>query len=592
MRAAQLAVGVVVAAVLAVPPVAVGAQGSAVAAQGVAQQRLVPGPRPGAVAKIAAGTTTLTRVLPGLAALGPNPSLEDIAAAWRSEVRWMAADDVALQESVAAEEEKPFGWVTPVRDLDGDRRRDLVSVRSAGGTLTYRGMKGSTGAVLWRVAEPGSFGLVTPAVVGPDHARGVLLLSIAFDWTQDDNGNGTISSTTTVTAVDAAGSVLWRRSFEGSGQMTDMGAVVQGLAFPAGLGRITADPGTDVLIASSDMAAGPVGGVERMQLMVLDGATGATAMTTESPQAGGFAAVNVVGDLDGDDLQDLVTASTAAGGGVAVTSYRGADGRPIWSRVVQAEFVYHVQDAGDLDGDATSDLLLYGFDEDEFRGLVDAAAGSDGAPLWTAAAEIGVPAGDIDGDGTNDVVLQELIDDFEAGRMGVRYRAVGAGGATLFKRGYTVRLLEGSSMTSMALYGAVGDASGDGRQDLAHEIEQFGFEARTTRFERGVVRSSDGAKALRGSVGFPLYAKVDRKGQDFATTRSRASAVHVRVRDGRTGKELWRRRLPAPNDSFTLATAASVAGDRRAEVFITVNGGRVPRVYALNPRSGALRWKR
>lgn len=586
MRPSMLLLTVALAAALAAPPVAA-------TGQPALSKRLVPGSRVGGVVEVRDSGTTVTRTFPGLAALGTSPSLTAVAAAWRSELRWMTAQEAGVEQG-DSEEAETYGWVDPVGDLDGDRRRDVVAAHTQGETLTFQGRTGRSGKVLWRHTEPGAFGHAMAATLGPDHERGVLLLSVALDVTEDDNG-ATLTSTTTVSALTAGGTLLWRRTFNGSGTMNEMGIVMQGVAFPAGVGRLNEDRATDVLIASTDVAAAAVAGAERLQLLVLDGATGETTMTTESPNAGGFSSAGLVGDLDGDGLDDVVTAGTAPGG-VAVTAYRGADGRPLWNRAVEAEFVYAIADGGDLDADGAADLLLGSFDSESFHGTVHVLSGAGGTPLWSATADIAVAAGDLDGDGSDDVVLQQLIDGFgsspsETPRVGVRYLGRRGDGSKLFARTHALRMREGSSMTSMALYGEVGDASGDRRPDLAHEIEHYSFDKRGGRFERGVVRSSDGEKTLRGRIGYPLFAKVDRRGHDFAVAANRKGALWVRVRDGRTGKPLWRRSLP-PRADYPAVTAADVTGDRRAEVFVTVSGGRMPRTYALDARTGSVRWKR
>lgn len=183
---------------------------------------------------------------------------------------------------------------------------------------------------------------------------------------------------------------------------------------------------------------------------MLDGATGDTTMTTETPSAGGFSSVGVVGDMDGDALQDVVVASGATAG-VSVTAYAGTDGRPLWNRMVDAEFVFGVVQGGDLNGDGTTDVLLAGFDPEAFGGTVDAVSGADGAALWAADGEIAVGVGDVDGDGTDDVILQRIFDNFDTGRMGVRYVLRRGDGTKIFGRSHGLRMSQGSSMTDHRL---------------------------------------------------------------------------------------------------------------------------------------------
>ena len=129
----------------------------------------------------------------------------------------------------------------------------------------------------------------------------------------------------------------------------------------------------------------------------------------------------VVGDLDGDSLPDVLVRSWVGPSDnqtQTVIAKKGSDGSHLWEEPISGDNAYiEAQVVGDLDGDGLPDVLVYSYvgPEDNSTATVIAKRGSDGTHLWEEPisgdyayiyAEV---VGDLDGDSLPDVLVDSYV---------------------------------------------------------------------------------------------------------------------------------------------------------------------------------------
>jgi hypothetical protein len=262
------------------------------------------------------------------------------------------------------------------------------------------------------------------------------------------------------------------------------------------------------------------------------------------------AEMDVVGDIDGDGIAELVIAAQPGESTAFVQS--AADGRVLFTFPGLGD---GVAGAGDFDGDGVPDVLLGDIKSGALpNGAVEIRSGLDGSLLLSIA---GGPAseyfgsavdaiGDANGDGVTDVIVGAP----QAAPGGVMNggRVVvfsGADGAVIREHLGTV----GNGYTGFAV-GGVGDLNGDGRGDYAFadaELVAPGVEKSFVRVASGANGAtldllSPGAQTGALELSFDSIGDVDGDAvPDIAAGFSwNSGAVKVvQVHSGATGALVW-----------------------------------------------------
>lgn len=536
--------------------------------------------------RVTPDATSREVTMPGLAALRHATTPEAARAALHQHLQSVGGEATRPEPS-----DKPaLDSIFVIGDLDGDRRHDLVySEYGMTGTTQFVAVAGDTGRRLWSVEGTTGDRMMRDTYAWPLNGAdsgGALLLTATYEDISSDAFWG-LRITVDMTAVAADGATRWTKSTSGALSFGEAGLMAANLGFPLGVGPINGG-GDDVLMRTDETVYSFLsGGTSRLE--VLDGESGrvtavaAAASELEAPSS------QLVDDLDGDGLRDIVTASSV-GGHVLVVAAKGSDGRPLWQSSFEGMPVYWIDPAGDVDGDTTADLLLTAFDWEGMRSLaITVASGADGAIRWRTASDGVLPAGDIDGDKRDDLLLLDAIDDRRG--IGLRYRAVTASGDALYRRAYTAHVPKGAALILMMI-GPVGDLDADGSDDIAHEISIFGFDESSSSQEQGVVLTRTGRKAYDKMSGSPLYASVDGQGDDFVRMRRSTNGVEIIARDGRTGGELWQRNVPIPGYRGGYVHAADLTRDGRAELLVVGMGQEGAVLKVIDARTRKTRWTR
>ncbi|NQE44456.1 hypothetical protein C5S31_00355, partial [ANME-1 cluster archaeon GoMg2] len=373
------------------------------------------------------------------------------------------------EESVNATGKDNCGMdALPAGDLDGDELADVIVIESKydGITETARviAKQGSNGTHMWEesVNATGKDNCGMDALpagdLDGDELADVIVIESKYDG---------ITETARVIAKQGSnGTQMWEDSVNATGK-DNCGMDVEWA------GNLDGDGLNDVIVSESKYN----GTTETARVIAIKGSSGSH-LWEESVNATGKDICNLfavyAGDLDGDGLDDVIVSEIKRDEMTFMTIERiiakkGNTGTHMWEEAItgMAPFIYALP-VGDLDGDDLNDVIVtemkYNHSTDTTTASVIAKKGKTGAHMWeesvTGAAIYALPAGDLDGDGLDDVIVSETKHNQSTDTITARVIA---------KRGKNGKpLLEAQSNESIwVAMGAYGyDLNGDGKNDL------------------------------------------------------------------------------------------------------------------------------
>lgn len=304
------------------------------------------------------------------------------------------------EESITGLDAHIYGEV--VEDLDGDDLLDVL-VRSEVGpdgnqTTNLTAKKGSNGNHLWEESVTGEDADIGAEIVGDldgDDLPDVLV------WSSE--GASDNQTQTVIAKMGTNGTHLWEESITG----------VDAYMYGEVVGDLDGDSLPDVLVRSWKGSFD-----NQTQTVIAKTGSNGTHLWEESVM--GYDAsiqYDVVGDLDGDHLPDVMVKSEVGPYGsvtLNLTAKKGSNGNHLWEESFSGSYFYiEAEVVGDLEGDGLPDVLIECYAEDTDTETLVAKKGSNGTDLWEEFAPSGYfnfiegkVVGDQDGDGLPDVLVR------------------------------------------------------------------------------------------------------------------------------------------------------------------------------------------
>lgn len=285
-----------------------------------------------------------------------------------------------------------MGWaVADIADLDGDGHRDFIAGAQSGGRVFA--LSSATSAPIWNVAP------------------GVRSLGWAVSSAGDINADGVVDVVAGAPNATPVGRVLVLSGRDGS-VLLDIASPADGNRFGYAVSSLEDLNGDGV----PELLVGAAGG--RGRAYVLSGSDGQVLRNelgaSGIPGAEFGAGIARLQDVDGDGVEDYVVGAPGELGGRAHV-YSGANGAllhslsPTQGNGRFGEFF--VADAGDVDGDGSTDVYVGAYAETGGNGAAYVFSGATGARIHRIGGTPGEGlgpgrgAGDVDGDGRADLAV-------------------------------------------------------------------------------------------------------------------------------------------------------------------------------------------
>ncbi|MDQ1711366.1 MAG: hypothetical protein QOE45_816 [Frankiaceae bacterium] len=569
--------------------------------------------------RIVVAAALLVAGAPVLAHGAPRPatSKAEARAAWvaaRARAAHRLPVDPALLDAPVPVDSFDSAYLLRAGDLDGDHVMDLVDVRDhvvfddvtgPAETLRLEAHRGRDGKALWSLTLPTAY-FVFPVftTVGAKGANGFLALSFSAPGGDTDVAGGA-ALVSDVTSYDAAGKSLWTSKSPGLA----VGTLVsyQDVGYPAvgGIGNLVAGGGADLLMLSYVTAAAsdPAGTTEqtrmRMQLGVLDGATGVTSplgqgFTSDS----GFAYATTVGDLNNDKRDDVAAVVTASGA-YAVSLVNTADGAVLGTPTgLPKGDILDVYEVDDVTGDGIADVVAAA----QSFGFVFASSGEAPSPAqppatvalidgakrkvaWSRPAGRVFEVGDVDRKRGGELVLGSDTSD----GAGFTVAAYNGAGKALWTATRRVKTADLNRYDISSSWGSIGDAQGDGVADIGYGIVVAPYGAKIRRDEGTL----DGRTGRMWRDPAPDLAAsriaLDGRGIDAIGKTYAKGVLTLTAWRGNAPQRLWRTALAATGMGY-LSVGALLDGDKCGDIVVNTATETSETSYVLSGSTGLPMW--
>jgi hypothetical protein len=463
------------------------------------------------------------------------------------------------EESVTGAGVYTYIYGEAVADLNGDGLPDVLVSSEVGPydnvTSNLTAKTGNNGTHLWEESLTGYEAYISPNVVEDLNGDGLPDVLVGSFAGPDDNITATVIAKTGIN-----GTHLWEESVSGpyAGIDAQMVGDLDGDSLPDVLVRSFVGPGDNITAAviaktgnnGTHLWEEPISGYE-------------ADMSTE-----------VVGDLDGDGLPDiLVSSEVGPYDNVTsnLTAKKGSNGNHLWQESVSGEAANMVAEVvGDLDGDGLPDVMVHSYvgAYDNGTQTVIAKTGVSGTHLWEEFASGGYNAGiyaevveDLDGDGLPDVLVRSFTGPVDNQTCALIAKK-GSDGTHLWEESV-------NGYSAIVNYEVVGDLDGDGLPNILVSTRVGVGTLNCTLIAK---KMSDGAhlweESITGdSADIEAYAVPDLDGDglpDVLVQTSEGASTDrtftVIAKKGINGTHLWEESVSGDN-SYTDIQAAQAAAD-------------------------------